>query len=85
MSALTASPWTVAPRLEALSRPAGCWAQVSLDLNLDEVDEADEDTFNRILWHSARASTRPIRAQRCRPIIDETAGAGGPYFCWLVS
>jgi YVTN family beta-propeller protein len=30
------------------------WAQVSLQLDLDEVDEADENTLNRILWHAAR-------------------------------
>ena len=30
------------------------WAEVSLKLPLDEVDEADEDTLNRILWHSQR-------------------------------
>jgi YVTN family beta-propeller protein len=30
------------------------WAEVSLKLNLDEVDEADENTLNRILWHAAR-------------------------------
>jgi len=26
-------------------------AQASLELNLDRVDAADEDTFNRILWN----------------------------------
>jgi YVTN family beta-propeller protein len=30
------------------------WAEVSLGLPLDDVDEADEDTLNRILWHSVR-------------------------------
>ena len=30
------------------------WATASIELPLDEVDEADEDTLNRILWHSAR-------------------------------
>ena len=30
------------------------WATVSLGLPLDDVDEADEDTLNRILWHSTR-------------------------------
>jgi hypothetical protein len=30
------------------------WAEVSLTLPLDEVDEADEDTLNRILWHAQR-------------------------------
>jgi YVTN family beta-propeller protein len=30
------------------------WAEVSVGLRLDDVDEADEDTLNRILWHHAR-------------------------------
>lgn len=30
------------------------WAEVSLKLPLDQIDEADEDTLNRILWHAAR-------------------------------
>jgi hypothetical protein len=30
------------------------WAKVSMELPLDDVDEADEDTLNRILWHSVR-------------------------------
>ncbi len=30
------------------------WAQVSIELPLDDVDEADEDTLNRIIWHSVR-------------------------------
>ena len=30
------------------------WAEVSVRLPLDEADEADEDTLNRILWHARR-------------------------------
>jgi YVTN family beta-propeller protein len=30
------------------------WAKESVKLALDEEDEADENTFNRILWHSQR-------------------------------
>jgi YVTN family beta-propeller protein len=30
------------------------WALASLQLPLDDVDEADEDTLNRILWHARR-------------------------------
>ena len=32
------------------------WAEVSLRLPLDDADEADEDTLNRILWYAARGS-----------------------------
>lgn len=30
------------------------WAQVSIEMPLDEIDEADEDTINRVLWHATR-------------------------------
>jgi hypothetical protein len=32
------------------------WAEVSIKLPLDEVDEADEDTFNRVLWFAMRGN-----------------------------
>lgn len=32
------------------------WAEQSLAQSLDEIDEADEDTLNRILWFAARGS-----------------------------
>ena len=43
------------PPLSEISDPRQRhWAEVSLQLPLDEVDEADEDTLNRILWHAQR-------------------------------
>jgi Phosphoesterase family len=43
------------PKLAAITDPRQRhWAEVSLKLPLDEVDEADEDTLNRILWHAVR-------------------------------
>ncbi len=43
------------PEMAQIRDPAQLhWAAVSLELPLDEVDEADEDTLNRILWHSVR-------------------------------
>jgi hypothetical protein len=30
------------------------WAMESAKLDLDDIDRADEDTFNRILWHARR-------------------------------
>jgi YVTN family beta-propeller protein len=35
------------------------WAKKSLALNLDDGDEADEDTMNRILWHATRGYDTP--------------------------
>src|SRR5262249_42081123 len=42
------------PDLDRLKGIALHWAKKSLELDLDEADEADEDTLNRILWHAAR-------------------------------
>jgi hypothetical protein len=30
------------------------WAEMSIKQPLDDIDAADEDTLNRILWHAAR-------------------------------
>ena len=43
------------PRLTDIRNPRQLhWAMVSLAQPLDEVDRADEDTLNRILWFAAR-------------------------------
>jgi YVTN family beta-propeller protein len=42
------------PPLIKLQGKALHWAKESLTLDLEEGDEADEDTLNRILWHSVR-------------------------------
>jgi len=52
------------PELEALSGPARYWAEKSLAEELDEIDEADEDTLNRIIWHAVKGYDvpYPVRA-----------------------
>src|SRR5262249_51872837 len=47
------------PELKALKGKALYWAKKSLELDLDDGDEADEDTLNRILWHSVRGYDTP--------------------------
>src|SRR5262245_20141702 len=47
------------PPLGRLSGPALYWAKKSLELDFDKEDEADEDTLNRILWHSTRGYDTP--------------------------
>jgi YVTN family beta-propeller protein len=42
------------PPLDQLKGQALHWARKSLELDLDDGDAADEDTLNRILWHSVR-------------------------------
>ncbi len=51
------------PPLEALRGEALHWAKASLDLDLDDADEADEDMFNRILWHAARGDGVPYPSE----------------------
>jgi hypothetical protein len=50
------------PPLEKLQGAALHWAKKSLEEDLDDADEADEDTLNRILWHSTRGDAPyPVR------------------------
>jgi len=47
------------PPLAALLGARKFWAMKSLALPLDDVDKADEDTLNRILWHSVKGYHTP--------------------------
>jgi YVTN family beta-propeller protein len=38
------------------------WANQSLNQSFDEVDQADEDTLNRIIWHSVKGVDAPYPA-----------------------
>src|SRR5215211_3966921 len=44
--------------LDELNPPKNLSAQASLDLDLDHVDAADEDTFNRVLWSLLKPGQR---------------------------
>lgn len=66
------------PPLQALRGKQRYYAMKSMELPLDDIDEADEDTLNRILWHSVkgydvpypklpRREARPRTAQRRLP------------------
>lgn len=47
------------PELSSLSGEALYWAKKSMEQDLDDYDRIDEDTFNRILWHSVRGYDVP--------------------------
>ena len=49
------------------------WAEQSVKMNLDEVDKADENIFNRVLWHARRGSddTYPDWAVTSEPDDDD--------------
>ncbi len=42
------------PSLRLLRGAALHWARKSLEMNFETADQADEDTLNRILWHSTK-------------------------------
>ncbi len=54
------------PELRALTGEARYWAIKSMEQNLDELDQIDEYTFNRIIWHSIKGYNvpYPILAKR---------------------
>jgi DNA-binding beta-propeller fold protein YncE len=49
--------------LDQLKGQALHWAKKSMELDLDEGDAADEDTLNRIIWHSVRGYETPYPEQ----------------------
>jgi YVTN family beta-propeller protein len=54
---------------QALGRLRGkalYWAKKSMELDLDEADEADGETLNRILWHAVRGHDTPYPRQLVR-------------------
>lgn len=68
LTAYTARPARIAldemnPATSRLKGQALYWAKKSMELNLDEADVADEDTFNRILWHATHGDNKPYPEQ----------------------
>ncbi|MCC7476032.1 MAG: bifunctional YncE family protein/alkaline phosphatase family protein [Pirellulales bacterium] len=60
------------PEKSAISDPAQLhWAQESLKMDLSDVDRADENTFNRILWHARRGNDATYPAWAVNVIDDE--------------
>ena len=47
------------PELSSLSGDALYWAKKSMEQDLDDYDRIDENTFNRILWHSVKGYDVP--------------------------
>jgi hypothetical protein len=45
--------------IDELNPPQGANAQASMQLDLDEVDRADMDSFNRILWSEIKGAGVP--------------------------
>jgi hypothetical protein len=54
------------PSLKDLKGPALFWAKKSLELDFEGADRADEDTLNRILWHTMRGYATPYPERHTR-------------------
>jgi YVTN family beta-propeller protein len=52
------------PELVSISGDQLYWAKKSLEQDLDDYDRIDEDTFNRIIWHSVKGYDRPYPVLR---------------------
>jgi YVTN family beta-propeller protein len=78
------TPYSVVPNIIPLDRlnpemseikeaRARHWAEESVKMNLDEVDKADENIFNRVLWHAMRGrdDTYPDWAVTSEPDDDD--------------
>lgn len=60
------------PPKTSLQGSALRWCEESLAQNLDELDQADEDTLNRIIWHSVKGYGTPYPvAYAGSPFADE--------------
>jgi len=47
------------PPLEALKGKKRYWAEKSMQQDLEDYDQIEEDTFNRIIWHAVKGYNRP--------------------------
>jgi len=47
------------PQIKSLSGKQRYYAIKSMEMPLDDIDQADEDIFNRIIWHSVRGYDVP--------------------------
>jgi len=52
----------ISPKIEKLSGKQRYWVEQSLALDFSEVDAADNDTLNRVLWHAMRGFDTPYPA-----------------------
>jgi len=50
------------PELDALNDKQRHWAELSLAENFEQFDRADEDTLNRVIWHSVKGVDTPYPA-----------------------
>jgi len=60
------------PKPQALSAKMRYWAQKSAALNFEEVDQIDEDTLNRVLWHAQKGADMPYPAHLAGPRNGKT-------------
>ena len=65
-------------KVAQLRGKAKYYAKKCMELSLDDIDMADEDLFNRIIWHAVKGTSVPYPEQKDR--IDGSAGRRSPQF-----
>jgi len=66
------------PKVASLQGPARYYAEQSMELPLEDIDQAEEDVFNRILWHSVKGYDVPYPTLPKRPEVGREAWPGAP-------
>ncbi|MBI4557295.1 MAG: beta-propeller fold lactonase family protein [Candidatus Hydrogenedentes bacterium] len=66
------------PKRVSLRGKQRYWAEKSMELPLDDIDQADEDTLNRILWHSVKGYDTPYPKLAQRKAAGAEAWPGTP-------
>lgn len=61
------------PPLHALRGKQRYYAQKSMEMPLDDIDQADEGLFNRVIWHSVKGYDVPYPDLSKRPIVGAKA------------
>ncbi len=64
------------PMTASLEGKQKYFAQLSEELPLDDIDQADEDTLNRIIWHSVKGYDTPYPQLARRSEVGHTAWPG---------
>lgn len=64
------------PQVNATRGKQHYYAKRSMEMPLDDIDQADEGLFNRIIWHSVKGYDTPYPRLRPRPHRSAEAGPG---------
>jgi phospholipase C len=61
------------PKVASLSGPQRHYAEISMQLPLDKIDQCPEDVLNRIIWHATKGYDTPYPQLARRPQVGADA------------